>query len=135
MDKNYNLKIKKYLIIFVFALLISLPAIAIAQSAFAQSQDTYGLKTAAKEAGFNEKPQTPRIIIGKIINYALTFVGVIFLVLTIYAGFLWMTAGGNEETVKKAKKWLVNSVVGLAIVLAAYSITNFILLQFINATK
>lgn len=134
MKKDFKVTFKKYSIIFIFTLLISLPIIALAQSAAPANQDIYGLKTAAKEAGFNDNPQNPKILTGRIINFILTFVGVIFLILTIYAGFLWMTAGGNEETVKKAKKWLVNSVIGLAIILSAYSITNFILLKFLWAT-
>jgi hypothetical protein len=133
MKKDYILTTKKYLFIISVAIFFVLPLLTLAAPAV-QPPDNYGLQTAANEAGFSATPQTPKLIVGKIINYALTFVGVIFLLLTIYAGFLWMTAGGNEETVKKAKKWLVNSIIGLAIVLAAYSITNFILLKFLWAT-
>lgn len=73
-------------------------------------------------------------LIGKIIYIILSFLGIIFVVLTVYAGFLWMTAGGNEETVKKAKKWLENAVIGIVIILAAYAITSFVISQIINAT-
>jgi len=45
--------------------------------------------------------------------------------LMVYAGFLWMTAGGVEENVTKAKSLLMQAVIGLAIVLSAYSITIF----------
>ncbi len=69
---------------------------------------------------------TPSIIIGRLILYALTFVGVIFLILTVYAGFTWMTAGGNEEKIKKAKKIITNSIIGLIIVIASYIITNYV---------
>ena len=66
------------------------------------------------------------MIIGRIISYILALVGVFFLILTIYGGFLWMTAGGNEDQIKKAKKYLTNAIIGLIIVLAAYSITFFV---------
>ncbi len=62
-------------------------------------------------------------IISVIIQAVLGFLGIIFLVLTIMAGFKWMTAGGNEDEIKKAKQTLTNSVIGLIIVLAAYTIT------------
>lgn len=52
--------------------------------------------------------------------------GALFLVLIIYAGFLWMTAGGESKQVDKAKSILINSTIGLIITLAAYAITNFI---------
>lgn len=62
-------------------------------------------------------------LIGQIISAVLGILGVIFLVLTIYAGLLWMTAGGNTDSVKKAKAILLNSVIGLIIVLSSYAIT------------
>ena len=61
-------------------------------------------------------------------------VGVIFLVLLIYAGFRWMTAGGNEEAIKDAKQMLLNAVIGLVIVLAGYAITTYVLQSVMMAT-
>ena len=73
-------------------------------------------------------------LIGTIINVLLGFLGVIFLLLTIYAGFLWMTAQGNEEKVEKATGILKTAIIGLVIILAAYSIANFVVSQVSNAT-
>lgn len=64
--------------------------------------------------------------VGNIISYVLAFLGVIFLVITVASGIQWMTAGGNEEVVKKARTRLVNATVGLIIVVAAYAITWFV---------
>ena len=64
--------------------------------------------------------------IGTMIQMALVLVGMIFLTLTVYAGFLWMTASGNETKVEKAQKILVAAVIGLVIVSSAYAITYFI---------
>lgn len=64
--------------------------------------------------------------IGQIVGAVLAFVGVIFFVIIIYGGFMWMTAGGNEEKVKKAIELIVQAVVGLIIIGAAYLITKFI---------
>lgn len=66
------------------------------------------------------------ILIATIIKVVLGFLAVIFLVLTIIAGFRWMTAGGNDEEVKKAVGTIKNSIIGLVIVLAAYAITYFV---------
>ena len=69
--------------------------------------------------------------VGGIIRGVLSVIGVLFLVLTIYAGVLWMTASGNEESISKAKKIITSSLIGLVIVVAAYGITalvfNFII--------
>lgn len=62
-------------------------------------------------------------IISVLIQTALGVLGVIFLVLTIMAGFKWMMSAGNEEEIKKAQGSLKNSIIGLVIVLAAYAIT------------
>ena len=63
---------------------------------------------------------------GSIIGLILSFIGIIFLLLTIYAGILWMTASGNSTQVTKAKDILINAAIGLILVFAAYSITAFI---------
>lgn len=71
--------------------------------------------------------------VGSIIQIVLSLVGTIFVALTVYAGFLWMTAGGEDEKVTKAKDILQAAVIGLAITLAAYSITFFITNSLIGA--
>lgn len=63
---------------------------------------------------------------GSIIGIVLSFVGVIFLLLMIYAGLNWMTAQGSQEKVGKSKDLMTNAIIGLIIVLAAYAITSFV---------
>jgi hypothetical protein len=65
-------------------------------------------------------------IIAGIIQVCLGLLGAIFLSLMIIAGFQWMTAGGNEAQVKKAKDIITTAVIGLVVVLAAYAITYFV---------
>lgn len=72
-------------------------------------------------------------IVGNIIYSTLGLLGVIFLALTVYAGFLWLTAGGDESKVEKARSYLKNGVIGLGIVLAAFSITAFVLRALLSA--
>ena len=68
-----------------------------------------------------------RVIAAKLIVVVLGFLAAIFLALTIYAGFRYMTAAGNEDQVKKAVAQIRDSVIGLLIVLAAWALTYFIL--------
>lgn len=72
--------------------------------------------------------------LGMLINVLLGLLGIIFLVLVIYAGFLWMTAGGDEKAVAKAKSIMITAVIGLVILLSAYAISSFVLDQLISAT-
>ncbi len=83
------------------------------------------LEITAKAAGFTD-PKTIPEIIGALIGVVLSFLGIIFLCLVIYGGFLWMTSQGNEEKVLKAKKTLTEATIGLIIILSAYSITYFV---------
>ena len=66
------------------------------------------------------------IFVASIIRAFLGLLGVIFVILIIIAGFGWMTAGGDEEKLRKAKQTMQRAVVGLIIVAAAYSITYFV---------
>lgn len=68
-----------------------------------------------------------RVIIANIIRAALGLLGIICLVLMLYAGYLWMTSGGNEEQIGSAKRILTNAVIGLAIILSAYTIVLFVM--------
>lgn len=72
-------------------------------------------------------------IIGQLIKIGLSVLGVILLVLVIYAGFLWMTAGGETAKVEKAKSFMLNAVIGLVIILAAYAVTEFVILSLAGA--
>ncbi|MBI5230523.1 MAG: hypothetical protein HY981_04475 [Candidatus Magasanikbacteria bacterium] len=72
--------------------------------------------------------------VGGIINIALTLVGVIFLILTVYGGYIWMIARGDETQAKKAKDIIIMATIGMAVVLAAYVLTNFIVTRLTNAT-
>ncbi len=64
--------------------------------------------------------------IGQIIGAILSFIGVILMILIIFAGFLWMTATGNEKQTERAKNILTSAIIGLIIILSAYAITAFI---------
>lgn len=111
------------LLIVIFCLALSVPAIASAQFSPA---DTGLSETGDAVYGTEEAPEIGAFIGTNIILPLFSIVGVIFLVLTVYAGFLWMTAGGKEAQVAKAKNILVSSIIGAVIVAAAYAITNFI---------
>ncbi|HBF66936.1 MAG TPA: hypothetical protein DDW36_00755 [Candidatus Magasanikbacteria bacterium] len=74
----------------------------------------------------------PRVIAGKVINGLLVLVGVAFLIMTLYAGFLYMTARGANEQVEKSLSILRRAIVGVAIVLLSLSITRFVEYMFVG---
>lgn len=115
--------------------LISLPIFVLANFSLASTSATLdGLKStgsqipAYKEQTNDTKSARESMLdkVGGIVGLILSFLGVIFLALTVFAGFLWMTAQGNSAKVDRAKDLLINAVIGLIIIVAAYSITLFI---------
>jgi len=69
-------------------------------------------------------------IIANVIRVALGLLGLLAVIIVLYGGWLWMTAGGNEEQVGSAKKTLINGTIGLAIILSAYAIVSFVMSFF-----
>ena len=112
---------KIFLSLVVFTLML-LPQLAGAQ----------GLKDAGKnlnfvgaKAGADTSTDLPTLV-GGIVNAALTLVGIIFLALMVYAGYLWMTAQGEEQQVENAKDIIKASIIGMIVVVSAYAITTFV---------
>ncbi|MEA2088767.1 MAG: hypothetical protein U9O55_02935 [Patescibacteria group bacterium] len=94
-----------------------------------------GLDISGSHAGFNTSKEGDISLadaIGKIIGVFLSFLGVIFFMLVVYGGFIWMTAGGNQDKVGQAKKIIGNAALGIIIVLSAYIITHLVTTEFSN---
>jgi hypothetical protein len=68
--------------------------------------------------------------IGLIINSLLGLVGVVFMILMMYGGYLWMTAQGNESQVEKAIGIMKAAIIGLAITFSAFAISYFVMSNF-----
>lgn len=102
--------------IFSLALFVSAPVFA----------DKYGLDDTATAADLTGAGTSVPVIVGNIVGTALSIISVIFFILMIYAGFLWMTAHGKEDQEKKARDTIFAAIIGIIIVLAAYAITTFV---------
>ena len=99
------------------------------------------LDTTASEAGYDVRSSGKSSafdfispVFAKIIQAGLSFLGVLFVVLMIYGGYLWMSDTGNEEQVKKAKGIVVGAVIGLVIVASSYAISIFVVENFSRET-
>jgi len=60
--------------------------------------------------------------------------GAIFLAIFVYAGLMYLFAGGSGELVKKAQKMMVNSAIGLAIIFGASTIVRFVFTSLTTPT-
>lgn len=102
------------------------PAFVSAASSSVRQEALDQLGAAGGTGGAGLSNTDPRVLAARIIKVALSVLGTVFLVLVVYAGFLWMTAGGEDGKIETAKKLLYDGVIGLAIILSAYAITYFI---------
>ncbi len=105
------------------------PQIAHAQLA----QSVQSLQQTAGAAGLGGGADLPQLI-GRIINIFLGTLGIIFLGLMLYAGYLWMTAGGDEKKIEQAKGYIKNAIIGLVIIASAFAITAYILNSLAGVT-
>ncbi len=92
------------------------------------------LNNVSGNVGYNTGQQLPETI-GNIIKVIIGLIGLIALVIFIAGGFLWMTAGGDEDQIKKAKSLMKNAVIGIAIVVLAYAATSFIIGRLITVSQ
>ena len=116
------LKNTRKLVVFM---LIAIVVFALANFVLAADVETeLGLEYGA-EIGLSDTD--PRLVAAGVIQVALGFLGIIAVIIIMYAGWVWMTSEGNEEKISQAKKILINAVIGLTIILSAFAIASFIL--------
>lgn len=70
---------------------------------------------------------------GTIIKTSISVAGAIMMAYIVYAGWLWMTASGEEDKISKAKTILRGSITGLLIIFTAYIITSTVIDRFSRA--
>lgn len=77
-------------------------------------------------------PETITDYVGQIIGVFLGLLGVIFVFLTIYGGYTWMTAAGNVEKSTRAKQIIKASILGLLVVVGVYAIWVFLFVRVVQ---
>ena len=106
---------------------LSLPFFVFAETLKSSSGALDKLKSVAGVGGYSSASETSLAsTLGMIVNALLSLLGVVFIILIIYGGFQWMTAGGNDDAVKKAKERIKNAIIGLIITISAFAIWRLI---------
>ena len=68
-------------------------------------------------------------IVWKIFTFFNTFLSVICVILIIYAGFLVLISGGDEEKIKKAKNTILYIAIGFILLVWSHALFNFFILK------
>lgn len=101
-----------------------LTQIALANTSGAQEAALQGLKETAGEAKLTEGELSTTL--GAVIGVVLSFLGIILVIIVVYGGMLWMTAGGNPDSVSKARHMIIEGIIGLIICLSAYTLSRYV---------
>ncbi len=109
-----------------------------AQTGGTNKDDNFGLNDAAKEAYEQDVANLesqPAVVVGNVVGVLLSLLGIIFLVQIVIAGVRWLTADGNDEKITKARKTIIQGIIGMVITVSAYVITDYVLDVAIQATQ
>ncbi len=116
--------------LFAFGLLLA------GRSVLAFSASTSGLGEAAETlyGTTGDSGTDLQALVTNIINAILGLMGSVFLVLTVYAGFLWMTAAGDATKIKKAGAIITAAAAGLTITFSAYALSSYVISSVLQST-
>lgn len=121
--------LKKYgkhaLCLLLLAVVIGLPRLVAAEDY---------LSTFQSAAGYSNSETDLVKVIGDAIQLILAFLGVILILYIIWAGWMWMSAGGADDKVKKAQTMIKNAIIGMIVIFAAYAITSFVIENLTSVT-
>ncbi len=125
-------KLTRYATAFgLFALLILVSLFLFSHPALAGTHLETSLEKVGTASGLPQ--QSLPILIARLIRVVLGVLGILTVILVIYAGFTYMLAAGDDTKVKKAKKILSQTIIGLIIIFSSYAITSYILGKLLAA--
>ncbi|PIS04864.1 MAG: hypothetical protein COT81_04385 [Candidatus Buchananbacteria bacterium CG10_big_fil_rev_8_21_14_0_10_42_9] len=111
------------------------------QPAFASHGLIHDIKEELEPIGVNaygiqegDAEEDPRVVAIQVVRVFFSILGVVFIILLIWAGFTWMTSAGDEDKIATAKKTISAAVIGLIIIFVSYALATFILDTIICGT-
>jgi hypothetical protein len=138
LDNRKISEVKRAVIIF-FCILIFNQSSLVSAAGNSATIFNSGLSKTGPDAGYTtmelkdaKSKLTGRI--SSIILIFLNFLGVLFLALMIYGGYVWMTARGEESRYQKAKDILIQATIGLILISSAYAISYFVIEFLVTKT-
>lgn len=137
--------VSKYMATFALLLGIgifsaSIPVYAASTSTDCSGSDGYTLNSSLGENCTRGKGTPTKLlgndgIVTNVINIMLFIVGLLAVVMIIYAGIRYTTAHGDKNQVESAKNTMIQAIVGLIIAIIAYALVNWVVGLFVNDSK
>jgi len=123
MKKIFKVQFKNILIVFMLFTSFFVSRSVLASMIDPDLKDTINAQAGAVNDTGIFTGDSLATIVASVIETFLSLLGIIFVILMIYGGFTWMTAQGDESKIEKAKGTIQTAIIGLIIVVSAYSIT------------
>jgi ABC-type cobalt transport system substrate-binding protein len=119
---------KKILFVLIFLLMAFIDIQAVGASLINDSDMLQHTTEFRQSAGYESANAEASLggIIATVIKAFLGFLGIIFIIIVVMAGYKYMTAGGNEEKTREAIDSIRRGIIGLIIIVSAYAITYFV---------
>ncbi|MBP9780089.1 hypothetical protein KBD33_05720 [Candidatus Gracilibacteria bacterium] len=81
-------------------------------------------------------PSTDMVeVVQRFVVWILGLLSIVAVIMGIYAGFLMVTAGGDEEKMKKGKHILMQVAIGIVVIILSYTFVTFIISLFGDGGK
>lgn len=100
------------------------------ESGIVSLTDFKGGLSAPSTEGYDAKlveVTSAREFVVKVIKYALSFLGLIAVIICIYGGVRILTSVGESDGVEKGRKAITYAVIGIIVIMASYAIVNTVL--------
>jgi hypothetical protein len=65
-----------------------------------------------------------------ILNTAYLWAGIVCVIIIIIAGYFYVTSNGNAATIKRGKDAIMGAVIGIIVIILAFTITQFVIGRF-----
>ena len=121
-----NFKIVTGFIIFIVGFFLVSDALVVSAFESDLVMDQYNQEDAFRQASGFSQSTTIGEVVQMAIEGFLGLLAVIFVILMILAGYNWMTAGGDEQKVTKAKDTIRRAIIGVIITAGAFAIWQFV---------
>lgn len=127
---------RKLAMLLVIGAFCALPVVGFAFSAADTGLgETASSATLSSSTSATYEASLPEFIGRYVIQPILGITATLIFALMAYAGFLWMTAQGDDKKVIKAKAILTQAVVGAIILVGSYAMANFVISSISSGTS
>lgn len=82
------------------------------------------------DLGIQDAPTNADALVTNVLNVAYLWGGIICVLIIVIAGYFYVTSNGNAANIKRAKDGIMGAIIGLVVILLAFTITQFIIGRF-----